>query len=59
MLYIIRRNDGFMFMQRYVPRDYNTADGAVTYERIATFQATVSAVNFMAGYYSYIHDKQY
>lgn len=40
--YVILRNDGYVFIQRYVPRDY----GTVTFKELARFDNVTAAVRF-------------
>jgi hypothetical protein len=48
--YVIRRNDGHIFIQRYVPRDYKTSFEVCSYEKLAAFETAQEAHDFIINY---------
>jgi len=43
IFYVVERNDGYIFIQRYLPRNY----GTTTYRQLATFNDSVKAVEYL------------
>jgi hypothetical protein len=44
--YVLRRNDGYVFIQRYIPRDYQTLVEKVSFEKLVEFDTWQEAYDF-------------